>query len=194
MSRADDVSFETAQAESAALLTRARRGDGTAFADLVRLHQSSVYSIGLRMLGRRDAAEDLAQDVFLQLYRKLDTLDSLEHLGFWLRRVAANLAIDWLRRASWSSTSPLHEDYEIADEPDESDPLMSRELGRLLGELPPGPRAVMVLRYQEDLDVAEIGAALDMPVNTVKSHIKRSLTALRGKMIGAQLITAEELS
>jgi DNA-directed RNA polymerase specialized sigma24 family protein len=50
-----------------------------------------------------------------------------------------------------------------------------------------------VLRYQEDRDVAEIAAALDMPVNTVKSHIKRSLTALRGKMIGAQLITAEEM-
>ncbi len=49
----------------------------------------------------------------------------------------------------------------------------------------------MVLRYQEDRDVAEIAAALDMPANTVKSHIKRSLTALRGKMIGAQLITAE---
>ena len=188
------MGFETVQVESAALLTRARRGDEAAFADLVRLHQSSVYSIGLRMLGRRDAAEDLAQDVFLQLYRKLDTLDSLEHLGFWLRRVAANLAIDRLRRASWSNTSPLHEDHEIADEPAESDLLMSRELARLLGELPPGPRAVMVLRFQEDLDVADIGTALDMPVNTVKSHIKRSLTALRGKMIGAQLITAEELS
>ena len=67
---------------------------------------------------------------------------------------------------------------------------MSRELARLLGELTPPARAVMVLRYQEDRDVAEIGATLDMPVNTVKSHIKRSLTALRGRMIGAQLITA----
>ena len=75
----------------------------------------------------------------------------------------------------------------------EPDPLMSRELARLLGELAPAARAVMVLRYQEDRDVAEIAAALDMPVNTVKSHIKRSLTALRGKMIGAQLITAEEM-
>jgi DNA-directed RNA polymerase specialized sigma24 family protein len=52
----------------------------------------------------------------------------------------------------------------------------------------------MVLRYQEDCDVAEIATALAMPVNTVKSHIKRSLTALRGKVIGARLITAEEIS
>ena len=61
------------------------------------------------MLNRRDAAEDLAQDVFLQLYRKLDSIESLEHLGFWLRRVAANLAIDWLRRAPYSATQPLDE-------------------------------------------------------------------------------------
>ena len=70
------------------LLRHARAGDATAFAALVRTHQGSVFSIGLRMLNRRDAAEDLAQDVFLQLYRKLDSIESLEHLGFWLRRVA----------------------------------------------------------------------------------------------------------
>ena len=66
-----------------------------------------MYSIGYRMLHRRDLAEDLAQDVFLQLYRKLESIESLEHLGFWLRRVAANLAIDWLRRAPYSATQPL---------------------------------------------------------------------------------------
>ena len=147
-----------------------------------------MFSIGLRMLNRRDAAEDLAQDVFLQLYRKLDSIESLEHLGFWLRRVAANLAIDWLRRLPYSTTQPLDEGARRrrARQPDD-DPLMSRELTRLLGELAPQPRAVMLLRYQEDRDVAEIAAMLDMPVNTVKSHIKRSLTALRGQMIGAKL-------
>jgi RNA polymerase sigma-70 factor (ECF subfamily) len=69
---------------------------------------------------------------------------------------------------------------------------MSRGLERLLGELPPAPRAVMVLRYQEDRDLAEIATMLDMPVNTVKSHIKRSLTTLRSRMIGARLV--EDLS
>ena len=64
---------------------------------------------------------------------------------------------------------------------------MTRALTKLLGELAPAPRAAMVLRYQKDRAVAEIAAALDMPVNTVKSHIKRSLTALRALMIGARL-------
>ena len=177
---------------ASSLLGRARRGDDSAFAALVRQHQSSVFSIGYRMLNRRDAAEDLAQDVFLQLYRKLDTIESIEHLGFWLRRVAANLAIDWLRRAACAPMQPLEDGAEFASPPAEDDPLMSRNLAALLAELSPAARAVMVLRYQEDRDVAEIAAALDMPVNTVKSHIKRSLTALRGRMIGASLITAEE--
>jgi RNA polymerase sigma-70 factor (ECF subfamily) len=71
---------------------------------------------------------------------------------------------------------------------------MSRELVRLLGELPPAPRAVMVLRYQEDRDLSEIATLLDMPVNTVKSHIKRSLTTLRSRMIGARLVDSEDLT
>jgi len=175
------------------LLVQARAGDRQAFAALVKTHQGSVFSIGLRMLNRRDAAEDLAQDVFLQLYRKLDSIESADHLGFWLRRVAANLAIDWLRRLPYSSTQPLDESVEVASNEPESDLLMTRELTRLLGELAPHPRAVMLLRYQEDRDVAEIAAMLDMPVNTVKSHIKRSLTALRGRMIGARLIDCEDL-
>jgi RNA polymerase sigma-70 factor (ECF subfamily) len=170
------------------LLLRARAGDAGAFAELVRAHQGSVFSIGWRMLNRRDAAEDLAQDVFLQLYRKLDHIESLEHLGFWLRRVAANLAIDWLRRLPHTSTQPLEDGAEVEAPHRDDDPLMSRALGQLLGELSPAARAVMLRRYQEDLDVAEVAAALDMPVNTVKSHIKRSLTQLRSRMIGAKLV------
>ena len=176
-----------------ALLVRARAGDAGAFAELVRTHQGSVFSIGYRMLNRRDAAEDLAQDVFLQLYRKLEHIESLEHLGFWLRRVAANLAIDWLRRLPHTTTQPLEEGEAVAAPQKDDDMLMSRQLDKLLGELSPAARAVMLLRYQEDLDVAEVGTALDMPVNTVKSHIKRSLTQLRSRMIGAQLVSVGEM-
>jgi RNA polymerase sigma-70 factor (ECF subfamily) len=177
-----------------AALARARDGDAQAFASLVRSHQGSVFSIGLRMLQRRDLAEDLAQDVFLQLYRKLESIESLEHLGFWLRRVASNLAIDRLRRMPYTAAQPDDQEFEIPTEDAPQDPLMSRELLRLLGELPPAPRAVMVLRYQEDRDLAEIATTLDMPVNTVKSHIKRSLTTLRSRMIGAQLVDSEDLT
>ena len=183
---------ETATPMPEPLLVRARAGDAQAFASLVEAHQGSVFSIAYRMLNHRAQAEDLAQDVFLQLYRKLDAIESLEHLGYWLRRVASNLAIDWLRRVPYTRTEPLDEGANVAAAVTDDDPLMSRALMRLLGELTPSARAVMLLRYQEDRDVAEIATALDMPVNTVKSHIKRSLTALRSRMIGAKLITAEE--
>ena len=175
------------------LLLQARAGSAPAFASIVEAHEGSVFSIAYRMLNNRAQAEDLAQDVFLQLYRKLDAIESLDHLGFWLRRVASNLAIDWLRRVPYTATQPLDENVDVIAPETDSDPLMSRELTRLLGELPPHARAVMLLRYQEDRDVAEIAAMLDMPVNTVKSHIKRSLTALRGRMIGAKLIDCEDL-
>ncbi len=198
MSRAEPnvvVNFESAHVDTSSLLRRACDGDDGAFADIVRRHQATVFSIGYRMLGRRDAAEDLAQDVFLQLYRKLDSIESIEHLGFWLRRVATNLAIDRLRRSPSATTYALDEaTLDDAAEPGVAeateDHLMTRAVAKLLGELAPAPRAVMVLRYQEDRDVAEIAATLDMPVNTVKSHIKRSLTALRAKLLGARLITA----
>jgi RNA polymerase sigma-70 factor (ECF subfamily) len=159
----------------------------------VRAHQGSVFSIGLRMLNRPDQAEDLAQDVFLQLYRKLADIESLEHLGFWLRRVASNLAIDRLRRLPYTQTQSLDDEAPVAAPDNSQDLLMDRELQRLLNELAPHPRAVMLLRYQEDRDLAEIGAMLDMPVNTVKSHIKRSLTTLRARMIGAKLVDCESL-
>lgn len=175
------------------LLLQARAGDADAFAALVRAHQGSVFSIGLRMLNRRDAAEDLAQDVFLQLYRRLGDIESLEHLGFWLRRVASNLAIDWLRRLPYTNTQPLDDEVQVPAQETSQDPLMDRQLARLLNDLSPPARAVMLLRYQEDHDLAEIAAMLDMPVNTVKSHIKRSLTALRARMIGAELVDCESL-
>lgn len=175
------------------LLLQARAGNADAFAALVRAHQGSVFSIGLRMLNRRDAAEDLAQDVFLQLYRRLGDIESLEHLGFWLRRVASNLAIDWLRRRPYTQTQPLDDEVQVPAQEQSQDPLMDRQLARLLNDLSPPARAVMLLRYQEDRDLAEIATMLDMPVNTVKSHIKRSLTALRARMIGAELVDCESL-
>jgi RNA polymerase sigma-70 factor, ECF subfamily len=186
------VTLLAAQSMTDTLLPRARAGDAEAFATIVRQHQSTVFSIGLRMFNRRDAAEDLAQDVFLQLYRKLANIESPEHLGFWLRRVAANLAIDRLRSVAHSHTQPLAEGDDVAAEEVAADPLRDRALLSLLGELSPHARAVMLLRYQEDCDIAEIAAALDMPANTVKSHIKRSLTTLRRRLVGAQIVDCEE--
>jgi len=89
------------------LLTRALSGDRAAFAALVRAHQRPVFSLALRMLADRHGAEDLAQEVFLQLYRNLSAVSSEAHLAFWLRKVTMHRAIDRLRRAPrYESAAP----------------------------------------------------------------------------------------
>ena len=170
------------------LLTRARAGESAAFAALVRRYQRTVFSIALRMLNDRHRAEDLAQEVFLQLYRSLDAIDSDMHLAFWLRKVAVNRAIDRMRQESRHDDEPLTEAAAVIAETAESDPLLERRMEELLAQLAPAARAVIVLRYQEDLDPVDIASTLDMSINTVKSHLKRSLTLLRARVQGTAIV------
>jgi RNA polymerase sigma-70 factor (ECF subfamily) len=160
-------------------LAKARLGDKNALGALVRAHQRSVYSLALRMLGTRDLAEDLTQDVFMQLNGNLKSIDSAAHLVFWLRRVTTNRAIDQLRRRARVELTSLDEAASLFSTVDAGDPLLQRHVRRLLSTLSPQARAVVLLRYQEDLDPVDIARTLDMPVNTVKSHLKRSLEELR---------------
>ena len=170
------------------ILTRARAGDGAAFTALVRQYQRTVYSIALRMLSDRHRAEDLAQEVFLQLYRSLDSIDSDSHLAFWLRKVAVNRAIDRIRQESRHQSESLTEVETVAAESIDSDPLLQTRMAELVAQLPPAARAVVVLRYQEDLDPTEIASTLDMSINTVKSHLKRSLASLRARVLGTAIV------
>lgn len=164
------------------LLTRALAGEAAAFGMLVRTHQRSVYSLALRMLSDRHEAEDLAQEVFLGLYRNLSSVESPAHLTFWLRKVTLNRAIDRLRREPRQTVSPEDACSLLSDATEQRDPLLQRRLRALLAQLPPAPRAVMLLRYQEDLNPNEIARTLNMSINTVKSHLKRSLTTLRERI------------
>ncbi|MGB6450647.1 MAG: sigma-70 family RNA polymerase sigma factor [Steroidobacteraceae bacterium] len=168
-------------------LAQAQAGDTRAFAQLVRAYQRSVYSVALRALGSPAEAEDLAQEVFLQLHLGLARIESPDHLAHWLRRTVSHRAIDRLRQRR---RSPEVEDIaalepapavDSTSAPDRQDPALARRLGRLVAELPAIPRLVVVLRYQEDLDPAEIARALDLSVNTVKSHLRRSLARLRAR-------------
>ena len=164
------------------LLTRALSGEAAAFAALVRDRQRSVYSLALRMLCDRHKAEDLAQEVFLQLHRNLASIESTTHLAFWLRKVTLNRAIDRLRREPKVEVLPLEAADTVADAglgDDGPDDLLVRRLRGLVNQLPPAPRAVLLLRYQEDLDPTDIARTLSMSINTVKSHLKRSLALLR---------------
>jgi RNA polymerase sigma-70 factor (ECF subfamily) len=175
-------------------LAKARMGDKAALTMLIREHQRSVYSLALRMLGTRDLAEDLTQDVFMQLNANMQSIESNKHLAFWLRKVTTHRAIDQLRRRASLEMAPLEDAAALFSTAEGEDPLLQRHLRTLLSTLSPPARAVLLLRYQEDLDPIDIARTLDMPLNTVKSHLKRSLEILRQNVPGAQPARCEDES
>ncbi len=152
------------------------------FERLVDEHQSMVFSLAIRMTGDRGLAEEIAQDVFLELDRNMQKIESPEHALFWLRRVAMNRAADALRRRRVRGLDlwvEIEEKHGIALE-ERTSPLGSRLEG-LLSTLPEPQRSALILRYQEDLSPEEIATTLDSPLATVKSNLQRGLKLLRAK-------------
>lgn len=167
------------------VLGKAQAGDHDAFAELVERHEDMVYSLAYHFFNDRSRAEEIAQDVFLQLYRSLDTIETESHLLFWLRQVTTRRCIDQVRRTrlravSLDDTGEHHPELRVADR--HADPFLDRRIRQSIQELPDVQRAVVTLRYQEDLDPSEICRIVNMPVNTVKSHLHRALQALRKKL------------
>ncbi|HUX27148.1 MAG TPA: sigma-70 family RNA polymerase sigma factor, partial [Terracidiphilus sp.] len=152
------------------------------FEQLVDEHQSMVFSLAWRMTGDRGLAEEIAQDVFLELDKHLGRIESPQHACFWLRRVAMSRSADALRRRRvrgmdlWVAINENHG----APAEERSSPLATR-LEQLLATLPEPQRAALVLRYQEDLTPEEIATTLGTPLATVKSHLQRGLKLLRAK-------------
>jgi RNA polymerase sigma-70 factor, ECF subfamily len=151
------------------------------FADLVHRYQSMVFSIAQHFLRETAAAEELAQDVLLQLHAALSTLKSEEHVKFWLRKVTAHRCIDYQRRRKLPQVS-LDEAPEPESPAQSPDPLVAKRLQQFVASLPEKPRLIVILRYQEDMLPEDIAAVLAMPVATVKSHLQRSLALLRDKV------------
>jgi RNA polymerase sigma-70 factor (ECF subfamily) len=167
--------------EFPAVLTRAQAGDQVAFAELIERHEAMVYSLALHFFNDRSRAEEVAQDVFLQLYRSLGSLETEAHVLFWLRQVTTRRCIDQVRRSRMKAVS-LDDAAELYAVDRPVDPFLDRRLKKLIQELPDVQRALVTLRYQEDLDPSEICQVVNMPVNTVKSHLHRALQALRKKL------------
>ena len=154
----------------------------TEFELSVREHQTMVYSISYNFFRNAAIAEEVAQDVFLKLYEHREAVQRGPHCIAWLRRTAVHRCIDASRRSSARHEVQLEELPEIAVAQSESDPLLWNKLGRVIASLPQKPRAVLLLRYGEDMDVDEIGRLLNMPVRTVWSHLQRSLSLIRQKV------------
>jgi RNA polymerase sigma-70 factor, ECF subfamily len=152
------------------------------FEQLVDEHQSMVFSLAWRMTGDRGLAEEIAQDVFLELDRNLGRIENADHACFWLRRVAMSRSTDALRRRKARGMDQWVEmDESYGARAEECASPLGARLEQLLATLPEAQRAALVLRYQEDLTPEEIAATLGAPLATVKSHLQRGLKLLRAK-------------
>jgi RNA polymerase sigma factor (sigma-70 family) len=177
-----------------------------AFPDLVAAHQDRLYSIALRFLGEARDAEEVAQDAFVRAYRAMDgyEADRIRALRLrpWLAAIVVNLARNRRRRVS-DRTPPLQLDPIVADgfEPPTSDAGAAphdraarretiRTLASALLQLPPGPRAAVVLRHVDGLSVAEVAAVLERPEGTVKAQVSRGLAQLRLHLANEPDLTA----
>jgi RNA polymerase sigma-70 factor (ECF subfamily) len=162
-----------------ALLT----GDDEAIRSLYVRFGRPVYTLGLRLLGTREAAEELTQDVFLTAWRKAARFDpSRGRLSTWLMTIAHNLAIDRLRRETGVSRPTLVFVDEVPDAPglDEEDALMERDAAlRAIASLSAAERELIARAYFRGLTAREISEADGIPLGTVKTRLRAALIKVR---------------
>jgi RNA polymerase sigma-70 factor (ECF subfamily) len=161
------------------LIARARQGDLSAFEEVVRIHQRRVYGVALRIVRSHDVADDVAQEAFLRAWRSLDRFELGRPFGPWVRRIAANLAVNHVRspRAREEALPEGHAETPSRD-PGPLAAVLGDEARRVLDEavaaLPAPQRAVFVLRAVEELSYAEIAEALGISPGTVMSRLFRA--------------------
>lgn len=163
-------------------MRRAAAGDKSAFAAIVREHQSLVFSVAYHFLRNAALAEDIAQEIFFDLYRSLRTIESPLHLVAWLRRTTINRCIDQSRSRAYRNEMQLGTFLELACTDRTPDPIAGDMLRRQVAALSESHRAVVILRYGENLEPQEIAKLLNIPLNTVKSRLHRALQTLRTKL------------
>lgn len=170
------------------LIARAQQGDEQAFAALFEVHKRRVYSLCLRMTGNTAEAEDLTQEAFLQLFRKIGTFRGESAFSTWLHRLAVNVVLMRLRKKGLQQVS-LDEVDTSGDEPvkrdygDDDRRLIGSidriGLSRAIAELPPGYRSVFVLHDVEGYEHNEIAEIMKCSVGNSKSQLHKARMKLR---------------
>jgi RNA polymerase sigma-70 factor, ECF subfamily len=168
-------------ASDLSLIAAVRYGDESAMAALYDRYSGIVYAVALRVLGDAGAAEDVLQEVFMQVWRNPGVFDSSRgNLGAWLAVIARNRAIDGLRKRRRETDV---EDVIVAVEPDlAGDAERSRAMEKVrsaLAAMPTVQRSALEMAYFEGLSHSEIAAKTGEPLGTVKTRIRAGLLALR---------------
>jgi RNA polymerase sigma-70 factor, ECF subfamily len=170
-------------------IERAKQGDAEAFEFLYNLHKRRVYSLCLRMTGNTASAEDLTQEAFLQLFRKIGTFRGESAFSTWLHRMAVNVVLMQLRKKNLPLV-PIDETAEGEEEgtirkelgaPDErlAGSIDRLQLQRAVDELPPGYRTIFVLHDVEGYEHNEIATMVGCSIGNSKSQLHKARIKLR---------------
>lgn len=170
------------------LISRARGGDRDAFGALVEQYRDNVYRLAYRMCGNAYDADEAAQEAFVAAWRALPNFRGDAKFSTWLYRLTTNAAIDVMRREKRHQTVGDGEKMELADDADSPQETVERTeqqeaVQKALATLSEEYREVLLLRYMEELDYAEIADVLQLPSGTVKSRINRAKAALKAALL-----------
>jgi RNA polymerase sigma-70 factor, ECF subfamily len=193
------ASWSAGGGREAALIERCAVGDEAACTDLVEEHQRMVFQLAMNLLGDRDEALDLSQEVFLCVFRTIHRFRGHSSLRTWIYRIAVNQARNrhrfWRRRhradqVSLDAHVAVHGDFPSRGEAGPDQVLAQKELAVqlqcALDHLPFDQRTVIVLREVDGLSYEEIAYSLDVAVGTVKSRLTRARQALRVELRAAR--------
>ena len=167
--------------DDAALIARMRAGDQSAMADLYDRYSGVVYGVALRVLGNTTAAEDVVQEIFLQLWRNPRAFDAERgRLAPWLAVIARNRAIDHLRkRPREDDIDELPISTGVDLESDSAQKLAIEKVRAALAQLPPDQCKALEMAYFQGMTHTEIAGKTGEPLGTVKTRIRTGLLALR---------------
>ena len=159
-----------------------RQGDARAWEELVRRHQDRILNLAYQFTGNREEARDLAQEIFVRLYRKIDRYDSSRSFKTWFNSLARNLCIDHYRQKRSQPSihgtpvdemgtlaAPVESPHRRAERRSESEFLM-----RAMDRLGEASREALVLKELQGHSIEEVAAMLELPVGTVKSRLFRA--------------------
>ncbi len=175
--------------EAAAVLARARQGDGDAFRALVERHSRSVFRLAYRMTGNEQDAEDVVQESFLRAYRQLGRFESRANFGTWLYRIVSNCSVDLMRakqaRHDQARGESLDDVVEVmsGNTPGPERLAASAEIKQrvavALDGLSPLERAAFTLRHYEGRSIEEISRTLGLGTSAAKHSVFRAVKKLR---------------
>jgi RNA polymerase sigma-70 factor (ECF subfamily) len=173
--------------DAAAVLARARQGDGDAFRVLVERHSHRAFQLAFRMIGNEQDAEDVVQESFLRAYRQLGRFEARANFGTWLHRIVANCAVDLLRTRQAKQqrlSDPIDQAAPLAAAMPgpgrlaESGEVRARVESAIAG-LTALERAAFALRHHEGRSIAEIGRTLGLGTSASKHAVFRAVKKLR---------------